>query len=123
MTKVTALHSGPLPSPEILRAYNEVIPGSAERILSMAESEQAHAHDMDKIVITKEYSDRRLGMWFGLVATGAFVLGALAALWLGAPWVSGLFVSASALGVIGAFINGRSQNSKPAPVKETDNNE
>lgn len=32
--------SGPLPSPEDLRKYNEVLPGAADRILTMAETEQ-----------------------------------------------------------------------------------
>lgn len=36
----SVMHSGPLPSPEILEDYNNICPGAAERILSMAEREQ-----------------------------------------------------------------------------------
>ena len=42
------LHSGPLPHPDILNRYNEVVPGAAERILKMAENEQEHRLSMDK---------------------------------------------------------------------------
>ena len=36
----TLSHSGPLPAPQDFREYDQVLPGSAERILSMAEKEQ-----------------------------------------------------------------------------------
>lgn len=34
--------SGPLPPPQILGQYDEVLPGAAERILRMAEKQQDH---------------------------------------------------------------------------------
>jgi len=34
--------SGPLPHPEILRSYNDVIPGSGERIMKVFEKQQEH---------------------------------------------------------------------------------
>jgi uncharacterized membrane protein len=34
--------SGPIPHPNILESYNRILPGAAERILSMAEEEQKH---------------------------------------------------------------------------------
>ncbi len=40
--------SGPLPHPQILRQYNEVLPGAAERILIMAEKQQDHRIGMDR---------------------------------------------------------------------------
>lgn len=38
---------GPIPSPDALDRYNKVIPGAAERILKMAESETAHRHQQE----------------------------------------------------------------------------
>lgn len=38
---------GPLPAPEELLAYNQLIPGSAERIIAMAEREQAVRHNLE----------------------------------------------------------------------------
>ena len=34
--------SGPVPHPEILRGYDQILPGAAERILRMAELDQKH---------------------------------------------------------------------------------
>ncbi len=43
--------SGPVPPPEILQAYNKVIPDGAERILSMAERQSLHRQDLEKIIV------------------------------------------------------------------------
>jgi uncharacterized membrane protein len=40
--------SGPLPPPEMLSAYERALPTSAERILKMAELEQAHMHSLER---------------------------------------------------------------------------
>ncbi|MEI7789113.1 MAG: DUF2335 domain-containing protein [Chlorobiaceae bacterium] len=36
---------GPLPHPSVLRKYEQILPGSAERILIMAEKEQDKRHE------------------------------------------------------------------------------
>lgn len=43
--------SGPLPSPETLYQYNQIVPNAAERILAMAEKEIEHRHKIDKKTI------------------------------------------------------------------------
>lgn len=40
--------SGPLPTPDILLGYDEVLPGAAERIMRMAEKEQASAREVGR---------------------------------------------------------------------------
>lgn len=40
--------SGPLPPPQILGQYDEVLPGAAERILRMAEKQQDHRIGVDQ---------------------------------------------------------------------------
>lgn len=41
-------HAGPLPAPWALREYEEIQEGAADRIISMAEEQQAHVHSMEK---------------------------------------------------------------------------
>lgn len=45
------MFSGPLPPPEILAKYDDVSPGFAERLMTMAENNQAHRHAMEREVI------------------------------------------------------------------------
>ncbi|MCP5051277.1 MAG: DUF2335 domain-containing protein [bacterium] len=43
--------SGPLPSPQILKEYNELMPGAADRIFKMAEKAQDHIESTEKKLI------------------------------------------------------------------------
>lgn len=45
--RITSAWSGPLPSPESLKAFNDILPGSAERILAMTERQAAHRQAME----------------------------------------------------------------------------
>lgn len=38
------IHTGPIPTPDIIEGYEKVLPGSAHRIIKMAELEQQHQH-------------------------------------------------------------------------------
>ncbi len=64
--------SGPMPPPELLQKYNEVVPGAAERILAMAEKQANHRQTLELEVIM---ADVRRSNW-GLVA--GFVISVLA---------------------------------------------
>jgi len=52
IAQIQEYHSGPLPPPGVIKQYNEIIPGSAERILKMAEKEQEHRFEMNKQTIS-----------------------------------------------------------------------
>ena len=42
-----AFFSGPVPPPEFLARYNEVVPNGAERLLAMAERQSAHRESLE----------------------------------------------------------------------------
>src|SRR3989338_3375865 len=46
--------SGPLPPPEVLRQFDQVVPGAAERIIKMAEQQFAHRTELEKKVIDSD---------------------------------------------------------------------
>ena len=50
-----ATYSGPLPDPATFEAYDHTTPGAGERILAMAEKEQAHRHKMEALM-TEAYA-------------------------------------------------------------------
>lgn len=63
--------SGPVPPPAVLGQYEEILPGSAERILSMAESEQSHRHDYDNGLLGLFTRGQWFAFILGLAAIGA----------------------------------------------------
>lgn len=66
--------SGPLPDPNSLARYNEVLPNAAERIMSMAEKEMEHRHQkedsiirQDEVALSKRWKLALLSTWLGFV--------------------------------------------------------
>ena len=64
------IHTGPLPAPQILLQYNQIIPGAADRIIVMAEQQAIHRQNLEKIVVKSGARDSLLGLIFGLIITG-----------------------------------------------------
>lgn len=99
--------SGPIAHPRHLREYEDIHPGAADRIISMAERQQSHIIEQQQQATSREFSDRRLGMWMG--AAAFFLLVVLAYLLgvNGQPWLASAFVASSAIGVVKFFVDGR----------------
>jgi uncharacterized membrane protein len=55
------MFQGPLPPPEILARYNDVVPGCADRIISMAERQQSHRHNLERKVVFGGITSERFG--------------------------------------------------------------
>jgi uncharacterized membrane protein len=68
IVQATTHYQGPIPPPQLLKQYDEISPGFADRIIRMAESETAHrqqaenkALDADIKFASREYDERRIG--------------------------------------------------------------
>ncbi len=59
--------SGPLPPPEVLKRFDEVVPGSAERIIKMAEGQFAHRTELERKVISSDIARSKLGQVLGFI--------------------------------------------------------
>lgn len=100
-------HRGPLPPARELRNYDVVLPGAAERIVAMAEREQAHRHTLEAKIVDDEVSLRRRGQ---LAALGALlVMLGIVALFviMGAPEPGAWFGAVIIVGVVTAFLGQR----------------
>lgn len=116
VSRVTSLlvreqFSGPLPHPKHLLGYEEISPGAADRIISMAERDQSHQIQMDKDILAAEKSDRKLGMWLGWGAFVFLVVCALASAAItGSQVIPGLFLGTAAIGGVSLFVRGRNSS-------------
>jgi uncharacterized membrane protein len=77
MHSVEYSYAGPLPHPEILRRYNEIIPGSAERIFSQFELQSAHRRTLEMKVISSNAFSQRFGSISALLIGLVSVCGGL----------------------------------------------
>lgn len=99
-----ASFNGPLPPPSLFGQYEEVLPGSAERILSSAEKEQSHRHKWDMDVLNAQKSDVRRGQWMGF---GLGVLGLVVAFlssYFGHTIVATVSIVTVLAGIVTAFL-------------------
>ena len=119
-TLVGASWTGPLPPPEALQRYDEILPGAADRIFTMAEERHRHQIDQEKAAIElekdalitagenieAEHSRSRLGLVFAfLIALAGIGTGA----WLTAIGKAGFgvaFVLGPLVGLAAVFVYG-----------------
>lgn len=108
--------AGPLPHPSILEGYDKVIPGAAERILAMAEREQAHRHKMDSDHLSLLARERSRGQTYGFaIGCVAIVAGALTAT-LGHPIAGSLIGGGGVAGLVAVFVIGKHIEARQADV-------
>ena len=101
---------GPLPSPEVLSQYENLCPGTAERIILMAEVEQAHRHKTESKMVGAESRDSLLGIVCATVlGMMCAVVGASIAVKIKSNCgiLTGGLVSATGIGsIVGTFLKG-----------------
>ena len=98
------LHSGPLPSPLQLAAYNETIPDAAERIFKMAELEQGHRHILDHRIVEANISSNKIDLLLGFIMSLLLIAGAFYLRTNGQQWVSAAFLATGSVSMVSAFI-------------------
>jgi len=99
--------SGPIAHPRHLEEYDKIVPGSAERIVRMAEKAQDHNMSMEQKIVGAEISDQRLGMILGFLVLVILVGSAVWAGFAGNNVLAGLLLSTAVVGSVAAFIKGR----------------
>jgi uncharacterized membrane protein len=105
--------TGPLPPPAALEQFERVIPGGAERILRMAEQEQAHRIGQENKGLAAEIDDSRRGQWLGGIVAFSAITGAAINSVFGGPWQASVaLVGVPILGAVQAFIRGRESSSE-----------
>jgi uncharacterized membrane protein len=104
-------YGGPIPHPHHFAEFEQVCPGSADRILKMAELQQEHVIQMEERAQVDEAADRQRGMYLGFLGLIALIGAGMWCVVNGQALAAGGFLGVGALGTIGHFIGGR-QNVK-----------
>lgn len=120
--------SGPLPNPDILKRYDELVPGAADRIIRLAETEATHRRSLEDKIVTAQvrdvHDDRiegRIGQITAGVITVVVVTCGTYAIVHGYPLTGGALSGGTIISLVGIFIWGRTR--KPAPEKPPEKSE
>jgi len=124
VVEYSAYFSGPLPPPATLARYEEICPGSAERILGMAEEQAAHRQTLEKSVIESNCRSQERGPILGFVVAMTVILIGAGLLWNGRD-IAGLTALIAALAaIVVPFVVGKQKQKeelarKRSEVRET----
>lgn len=98
--------SGPLPPPEILKRFDEIVPGAAERIIKMAEEQSLHRKDLEKKVIESDIARSKWGQILGfIIAIIGLAVSAIVAVY-GNAIAGGIIGIGTLASLVGVFMYG-----------------
>lgn len=100
--------AGPLPPPGALRSFEEVVPGSAERILAMAEKQMEHRILVERKIISGDYIQSYLGIAAGFLLSVMIILGGIYLIIQGHDWAGGILIGLDLVGLATVFVLGSS---------------
>lgn len=103
-----ASFSGPLPPPGMYREYEEVLPGSANRLMELTEDQQKHRHKWESDALDASISDSKRGQWFGFILSILAIVAAIILALMGRSVVGGLLALVSVSGIAERLLRRRS---------------
>lgn len=104
--------SGPLPHPDILRKFNEVLPGAAERIIKMAEDQSVHRKGLEKKVIDSDISRSKWGQILGFIMGMTGIVASVVIAIFGSPIAGSIMGVGTLASLVGVFMYGSKIRSK-----------
>jgi len=111
-------YAGPLPPAEQIRAYEDVLPGSADRILHMAERQQEHRMELERVTVHEAANRSWWGLRLGFVIALLVVGVGAAAIFTGHALAGfGVLIGEAAI-LAGVFVYGHDQQRKERVEKE-----
>jgi uncharacterized membrane protein len=110
--------SGPIAHPRHLREYETILPGSAERIVTMAEKAQNHNQAMDNKIVDGSMLQSKQAMYLGFAALIVLIGLAMYAGMHGNNVLAGLLLGTGVLGGAATLIRGWANGSSDHPPKK-----
>lgn len=113
-----AAYAGPLPPPGQLKGYEEVLPGSADRILKMAEEQARHRQYLEKTTIDGDRKRSWWGLWLGFaISLVDLGLGA-GAVYTGHAAAGAVIMGIDVVGLAAVFVYGRREQRRERESKD-----
>lgn len=107
-------HEGPIPHPQLLSGYDQLVPGAAQRIMDWAERDLEHTRTMEINLLNTVSAERKRGQICAvIVCCSAFIAAGYCA-FVGAFVAAGIIGGTTVVGLVIAFLGGR----QPAQTKK-----
>ena len=117
-SKTETSFSGPMPDPQTLAQYEAILPGTANRIFTMAENQAAHRQMLEKTVVTSGVRDSLLGIVSGFVISAITIISGTIVILNGHDWPGAILGTSGIAGLAGVFVYGTRAGRKERESKE-----
>ena len=104
--RVAQHFEGPLPPSYMLKEYEEVQPGAADRIIGMAERQAAHRQEIEKTAIKSKSASEVLGVVFAGLIGVTSVIGGIFLIYSGFGAGGIVSILSTLATLVGAYIYG-----------------
>ena len=98
--------NAPLPPPGALQAYEDVLHGTADRILVAFEQQEEHRQYMEKTALNQTNRLRTMRMLLGSALILSVIAVVILAVFLNQPWVSASVFIGSLVSLVAIFFRG-----------------
>ncbi len=88
LRQVSSKFSGPIPPPELLEGYENIVPGSADRIIRMTERQIDHRTNIESLIVKGDNRRADKGLTFAFMLGILCIVVAAALAYLGQPNVA-----------------------------------
>ncbi|MBD2812247.1 DUF2335 domain-containing protein [Xenorhabdus sp. Vera] len=99
-----------LPSPEVLKNYESILPGCTERIFSLREKEQLFQHEKQKKALDGLINRDKRGQWMGFFIAMFILMIATVFAFKGEILFAGTLITIDLVGLVAVFVIGRKLN-------------
>lgn len=105
-TVTAATWSAPIPPPVVIQQYEEILPGSADRILKMAEGQAGHRIELERTVVSGDSKRSYIGLFLGFFLSMMVIGGGIYLIANGHEWAGSGLIGLNLVGLASVFVYG-----------------
>ena len=94
---------GPIPQPETLLEYEQIMPGLAERIVRWTETEAEHRRTLERSLLRLSWG----GLWCAAAMATLSIIGGMVLVWAGRSVAGLIGIVGAVAGLVVVFVTGR----------------
>lgn len=102
-----SVYQGPLPLASELDKYNKIITEGANRIMKMAEEQQAHRINLENMAIGEQLSQSKRGQWFAFILAVFLISAGTLCILKGHDTAGASLVISTLISLVIAFMQGK----------------
>ena len=116
---MTMSFEGPLPPPQILQAYDRIVPNGAERLFTVFEKQVAHRQELEKSVVTANTKLQVQGFWAAFILALLVICGGFWLTIIGKSLLGIVAILGPLAGLVTVFIVGKQRQVAELEAKQS----